>query len=373
MSRKQPTSQTRSSRCGANARPGDKNTLAVLYRQHIHREKLMEELSARDIPFIVIGMNVMETGPVRDLLALARAVANPGDGEGLFRVCTFAKFDIAAEELREKLASGGSQKSLRGVLQTMESGRCGTGSGEAGARICAGRETAAAAALKFLAREFGLAYEEPALQAVLRFADTWEKKPFLESGSLQEFLDYLKYFDQAGGVIPLYTEEQMDELQREYPDAVQLMSVHAAKGLEFTHVWLMRVTSNSFPSSYKETLFEFPAALRGSIAVGEGKEVHEQEERRLFYVAITRARDQLRIATRAGRGKDKTPAGYMRPLLLDPTLKGILATRMVSAQPALRRVSICRSWNRGCGCLRHLTPTSWRSARMLSRTIPPVR
>jgi RecB family exonuclease len=98
----------------------------------------------------------------------------------------------------------------------------------------------------------------------------------------------------------------------------------------------MRVTSNSFPASFKEGLFEFPPALRGSIAVGEGKEVHEQEERRLFYVAITRARDQLRIATRAGRGKDKTPPGYMRPLLLDPTVKNVLTTRTVNSQPAVR-------------------------------------
>jgi superfamily I DNA/RNA helicase/RecB family exonuclease len=331
------------------ARPGEKNTLAVLYRQHIHREKLMEELSARDIPFIVIGMNVMETGPVRDLLALARAVANPGDGEGLFRVCAFVKFGIAGDALREKLASGASQKSLRGVLQTMDSGRVVLEAVKQAREFVQAEKLRAAAALKFLAKDFGLPLEEPALQAVLRFATTWEKKPFLENGGLQEFLDYLKYFDQAGGVIPLYTEEQMDELQREYPDAVQLMSVHAAKGLEFTHVWLMRVSSNSFPASFKETLFEFPAALRGSIAVGEGKEVHEQEERRLFYVAITRARDQLRIGTRAGRGKDKTPPGYMRPLLLDPTLKAVLATRMVSAQPALREsveISKLESWLR---------------------------
>jgi DNA helicase-2/ATP-dependent DNA helicase PcrA len=333
----------------SNARPGDKTTMAVLYRTHLHREKLMEELSAREIPFIVIGMNVMETGPVRDLLALARAVANPGDGEGLFRVCTFLKFNIAGEELREKLASGGSQKSLRGVLQTMESGVVLLDAVKRAREFVHTEKLRAGAALKFLAREFGLAVEEPALQAVLRFANTWEKKPFLESGSLQEFLDYLKYFDQAGGMIPIYTDEQMDELQRENPDAVQLMTAHAAKGLEFTHVWLMRVTSNSFPSSYKESLFEFPPALRGSVASGEGKEIHEQEERRLFYVAITRARDQLRVATRAGRGKDKTPAGYMRQLLLDPTMKRILTTRIASARPAMRadaEMSRLESWLR---------------------------
>jgi RecB family exonuclease len=61
--------------------------------------------------------------------------------------------------------------------------------------------------------------------------------------------------------------------------------------------------------------------------VGDGKEIHEQEERRLFYVAITRARDRLSIGGRPGRGRDKTPAGYLRPLLQDRSLRTALAER----------------------------------------------
>ena len=87
----------------------------------------------------------------------------------------------------------------------------------------------------------------------------------------------------------------MAELERQYPDAVRLMTVHSAKGLEFDHVWLLRVNSGSFQTSYKPPLFEFPAQLRGSVAAGEGKEVHDQEERRLFYVAITRATHRLTV------------------------------------------------------------------------------
>jgi putative RecB family exonuclease len=106
------------------------------------------------------------------------------------------------------------------------------------------------------------------------------------------------------------------------------MSVHAAKGLEFSHVWLLRVTSGAFPTYFKEGLFEFPPALRSSIAVGEGKLVHDQEERRLFYVAITRARDRLSIASRPGKGKkDPTPPGFLRPLIGDRRLTAALITR----------------------------------------------
>src|SRR5262249_50900954 len=119
----------------------------------------------------------------------------------------------------------------------------------------------------------------------------------------------------------------MAELERSHPDAVQLMSVHAAKGLEFSHVWLLRVSSGSFPTYFKENLFEFPPALRSSIAVGDSKVVHEQEERRLFYVAITRTRDRLSMGSRPGKGKkDPTPPGYLRTLINDRRLKGSLVT-----------------------------------------------
>ena len=77
----------------------------------------------------------------------------------------------------------------------------------------------------------------------------------------------------------------------------------------------------------RESLFEFPAALRSSIAIGDSKEVHEQEERRLFYVAITRARDRLVLHSRPGRGQDPTPPGFLRPLLGDRQLGGALLRR----------------------------------------------
>jgi putative RecB family exonuclease len=73
--------------------------------------------------------------------------------------------------------------------------------------------------------------------------------------------------------------------------------------------------------------------LRNSIAVGDGKLVHDQEERRLFYVAITRARDRLSIGSRPGKGKkDPTPPGYLRPLISDRRLKSALTTRNSEGQ-----------------------------------------
>ena len=302
-----------------------KTSAAVLYRQHLHRERVMEELAAREIPFIVLGMNVLETGPARDLLALARAVCNPNDAESLFRICALPIFGVSGEQLRQKLAAGGNKATFRGVLGAMESGSRVLEAVRNAAEYLAAEKPVAAEALLYLVRQFELAESHAVVQAIIRFAATWEQKPFLTDLALPHFLQYLKHYVQGSGIIPLFSEEQVAELERQFPDAVKLMTVHAAKGLEFEHVWLLRVNSGSFPTSFKTPLFEFPSELRGSVATGDGKEIHEQEERRLFYVAITRARDQLSIAGRPGRGRDRVPSGYVRGLLQDPKLRSAIA------------------------------------------------
>jgi DNA helicase-2/ATP-dependent DNA helicase PcrA len=314
-------------RLRSERRPGE-SSLAVLYRQHVQREDLMAELAARDIPFIVTGLNVIETAMARDLMALAGAVSNDNDVDSLFRVCALPRFSVSPDDLRKKLGTPGGPKSFRAVLQTVESAAPVLAAIKQAKDLIADQRLSAEAALTYLVREFGLPEQDAVVRAILRFAASWKKKAFVKESSLREFLQYLEFYQQGRGIIPLFTEEQMAELERTHPDAVQLMSVHVAKGLEFSHVWLLRVTSGSFPTYFKESLFEFPPALRNSIAVGDGKLVHDQEERRLFYVAITRARDRLSIGSRPGKGKkDPTPPGFLRPLISDRRLKSALSTR----------------------------------------------
>jgi ATP-dependent exoDNAse (exonuclease V) beta subunit len=164
-------------------------------------------------------------------------------------------------------------------------------------------------AAEIVVRRFGFDRTSRPLVAVLEFIGAWEEKPITKTKELAELLEYLEYFRQACGTIPTTSREQ---------DAVALMTAHTAKGLEWDHVFVLRATSNSFPSSYKAPLFEFPGVLRedDSISQNDGQTLHEQEERRLFYVAMTRARDSLTMYAQQGRGKtDPTPPGYLRELL----------------------------------------------------------
>ena len=103
-------------------RGAEQCSMAVLYRQHMQREEVMAELASREIPFIVTGLNVLETAVARDLLAVAGAAENDNDADSLFRVCALEKFHVSADELRAKLSAAKGQKSFRAVLQTLASG-----------------------------------------------------------------------------------------------------------------------------------------------------------------------------------------------------------------------------------------------------------
>src|SRR5262249_37295734 len=145
------------------------------------------------------------------------------------------------------------------------------------------------------------------IKRLTEFAKEWEAKS--ETRDLAEFVEYLDYYPQASGSICLEDDTP--------GDAVQLMTVHGAKGLEFPHVFLLRVNSKKFPAGERPRVFEFPAALMKEAQPAE--QFHIQEERRLFYVALTRAEERLTVTTLSEK-KGKVPV-FIEDMLIDPTIK----------------------------------------------------
>jgi DNA helicase-2/ATP-dependent DNA helicase PcrA len=296
---------------------------AVLYRLHFHRDEVAAELIEEGIPFSIENMDVLDTPQVRDLLACMGAVVSSSDGASLFRVAALPQFGIDPNQLRSAMkalprdtpASGfatvlGEVEGGKAILETVDRVREEIGTKNFKARR----------ALELIVKAFALPPSGP-VEAVLKFAGEWEQKPLTESGFIGEFQQYLEYFREARGSVCLSTDEE---------NGVHLMTAHTAKGLEWKHVFILRANSTSFPCSYREVLVEFPRELRDpeSAAEGDNKELHQQEERRLFYVAMTRARNTLTIYAKKGTGKkDDTPPGLMRDLLKDVRLKGWLQRR----------------------------------------------
>jgi DNA helicase II / ATP-dependent DNA helicase PcrA len=291
---------------------------AVLYRNHFHRDQLAAELASQGIPFSIENMDVMDMPEARDLFACLGAVVSDADGASLFRVAALPQFAIDPEKLRagiKALPRDTGTAAIAVVLSKIEGGPAVLERLRQTRVELAEANVHGRAAVDLIVRNFSLDCTSRALSAVLEFINVWERKPITRTGEISELLDYLEYFREAGGVIPLASKDE---------NAVRLMTAHAVKGLEFAHVFILRASSPSFPAPFKEPLLEFPRELHdpGSIAQGDDKELCRQEERRLFYVAMTRARDSLTIYAKQGTGKDPSPPGFLRDLLKDPSLLG---------------------------------------------------
>ncbi len=264
----------------------------------------MEQLAQRNIPFTVEGIDLLETADVRDLLAALRAMES-GDPAGLLRVAALPKFEVEGEAVRAVLGAAENDVNLETLLDTV------AGGSQVIAALAEARhhkkrfQDKALAACGLALQHFGISVSA-ATEGFTQFVQSWGRKPRQVSGdgTLLEFLEYLDYFVEAGGKIidPEADEDgtpatlQMELGKTHAPlqqdDAVSLLTVHAAKGLEYPVVLVLRVCSGSFPSKYREDMVEFPSELRDPDTVPEGapKELH----RRRGASAVLRGRHPCR-------------------------------------------------------------------------------
>ena len=302
----------------------DWKDFAVLYRQHSHRDDLVREFGERNIPFSIEGLDVLDTPDVRDVIACLTAAVSLNDVSSLFRVSALPQFGINPLDLRAGMRSVRRQElDLRAVLAKLPKGPAVLDCVEKAHKEIEKEGVTAEQAVKVVIRDFGLR-RSVVVNTFEKFVKEWQRKPVAETGSPAEFLEYLEYFVQAGGTVCLPRVEG---------DAVRLLTAHAAKGLEFKHVAIVRDSSSTFPMSYREPLIAFPSELRRSQGSSiDEKMLHLEEERRLFYVAMTRAKDTLAIYAKQGKGKkDPKPTQFLREFMVIPNCRQYWSTRSAAA------------------------------------------
>jgi superfamily I DNA/RNA helicase/RecB family exonuclease len=321
---------------GQGARWGD---CAVLFRSHANAEGLVEELGARSIPFEVQDTDVFESDALRDVVAWLHCAVFRTDDVSFFRLAMRADSGIDLTGLYAKLSTSARGTKVGQLLEDVPGGPELLGSLHEFAERCDARNGDLLEIIDAAAATLNLCHTSVELVRFRDFAAQWREKRIAQTGRLPEFLEYLDLYKTGGGTLPLASPERPeDEFHHAAPDdshgdhdAVKLLTVHAAKGLEFKNVFVLRVVSQSFPMNYKETLFEFPRELSraNSLAGKSDDEIHREEERRLFYVAITRARDTLTLygRLRGGKNKQETPSGFLRDLGDDSTLRPALRIR----------------------------------------------
>ncbi len=291
--------------------------IAVFYRVHAQSRVIEEVLRSRNIPYQIIGgMKFFERAEVKDLLAYLRLVDNPRSDADLARIINVPARGIGTKTLERLMQTAAEQQvgGLEAIDAAVQSSGLGTAAKK---KLRAYRElmTELAEASQTLPpHELGeLILDRSGYRQTLENADTAEADARL--GNLKELLGSIAEYEtsaQATGEEPtlsgylqrvalITTVDSMQDVP-----AVSLMTVHAAKGLEFEAVLLTGMEDEVFP-------------YRG---LDEDELEDLEEERRLAYVAITRARRRLWI-THAGQ---RTLFGRTRYLESSRFLRDLPAT-----------------------------------------------
>ncbi|MFH0873991.1 MAG: ATP-dependent DNA helicase [Candidatus Komeilibacteria bacterium] len=135
---------------------------------------------------------------------------------------------------------------------------------------------------------------------------TWEDEHL--GAKVHDFVEYINLELESGEA-----GKMMQDIE-EGPDTVKIMTIHGAKGLEFKYVFIIGLVHLRFPSIERGDPIELPNALiKDTLPEGDG---HLQEERRLMYVALTRAKEKvfLTLAEDYGGVKKRKPSRFLEEL-----------------------------------------------------------
>jgi DNA helicase-2/ATP-dependent DNA helicase PcrA len=277
------------------ARGVEANDIAVFYRVHAQSRVLEEAFRAANLPYQIIGgMKFFERAEVKDLLAYLRLIENPMSDADLLRVINVPARGIGTKTI-ERLGALASERNSC-IWDTLEiantpDSRLGSAARNSLLGFRKLLDELRAQAATIAPHELcGRIIEQTGYADTLRDKDTAESDARL--GNLGELVgsiaEYEALASQSGETPTLgsYLERvslvTATDTLKDVP-AVSLMTVHSAKGLEFTSVLVTGMEEDVFP--YRGVEADSPEEL--------------DEERRLAYVALTRARHRLFI-THAG-------------------------------------------------------------------------
>lgn len=317
------------------------DAFCVLVRANDHAEIFINEFERRGWPYMFLAARGLFTKPlVLDLLAYLRLIHNYHESAALYRVLTMPIWGIEHNDIME-IAHQAKKKtrSLYEALHHLDSLTIRQPSQAGIARLITMIEEHAKAAADKPVGEVLLRFlnESGYLQSITR-EETLQSQQ--QTALLRQLFKVIESFQQGDtsanhgqasvGNFLRYIDHVTDSgdsgsLERDMetgPETIKIMTVHSAKGLEFPYVFVGNVVEQRFPGLDRKDPIPVPDALVREI-LPQG-DAHTQEERRLMYVAVTRARDGIyfTLAEDYGGQRRKKPSSFMYELgLLTPPVK----------------------------------------------------
>ena len=272
---------------------------AILYRTNAQSRSLEEALRKMNIPYKIYGgLSFYQRKEIKDLLAYFRLIINPSDEEALKRVINYPTRGIGKTTL-DQLAILAAEHN-KAWFEIMENAHY---FGLKSANLLTDfvlmirsfqtlTAKPAYEAAMHVAKQTGLLkslYEDKTVEGIARYENIEELLNGIKEFSIEEVAD-----DDAvlrGNTLPDYMQDialltDADRGNDDDNDKVVMMTIHGSKGLEFTNVHIVGLEENLFPSQ---------------LSLNSRQDL--EEERRLFYVALTRAEKKLTLSFATSRFK----------------------------------------------------------------------
>src|SRR5438128_7080192 len=239
------------------------STVAILCRTNAIARPIAAALVAAGLPHVVFGGHgFLDRPEVKDLIAVLRAVWDPADLVALERI-NDRPATVALRPLLESFAAAATRIDVRDLFfDLMERTRY----------------------LDHLRASLEASEAERATANVSRFGE--QIAEFCETSPDHSLHAYLRHLE-----LVLLSGEDEEPAAPEQGDAIQVMTIHQSKGLEFDAVFVPSLVEGRLPQSARSPRFELPPFVLEPLV--RGREDVIAEERRLLYVAMTRARRHL--------------------------------------------------------------------------------
>ncbi len=329
-------------RIAAGTAPRD---VAILVRANGHADPILRSLDAAGVPWRFSGTSGLYARPeVRRLLAFLRAIADLGSSVDVYGVATEEPYRLGGEDLTAIVTSARRRnRTLWEVLEELvrQPGLL---------RIAPASRTAVARLVEDLRELSQLAHERPAGEVLYGFlgrSGTLGRLAGETSVAAEEQLrNIARFFDIVRAQSSLLADDRATFVAGHLQtlidagddpatadldpdaDAVAVLTVHKAKGLEFPIVYLPGLVAGRFPIPNRRDALALPAVLADQPETAD-EDAQIREERRLFYVAMTRARDELVLS----HAFDYGGVGVRR---LSPFVLEALDLPPIAVDPAIR-------------------------------------
>ncbi len=284
----------------------ESKSVAILLRKNSQIKPYIQLLERNNIPFYVNqSVDLFEQKPIKMLLALCIALAEPKNNQALYQVLVSPLFSIQLEELIDVFSRARSSHSSLEEIAMTDQENADLNLQAAFEQLADWRgqirDVNAGELLYVILKQTGYLAkllknavdDSNAAQEVQLIAEFFQiVKEFELSSQYHDITSFSIYIQEIHrSASDIYAEISPLDI-----DGVQILTVHRAKGLEFDHVFLPELNEQLFPT------YTHAEKIKLDLLFDANSSNHYQEERRLFYVAMTRAKQGLYMSNALDHG-----------------------------------------------------------------------